>query len=74
MLQKQAAPEEIKKIISCACKSGCTKKCGCAKAGLRCTTMCRNCHGSECFNKELYVDDDLEDLLEGVSEETEDLI
>lgn len=40
----------IFQLISCSCKKGCVKRCGCAKVGLKCSTMCSNCHGQGCLN------------------------
>lgn len=44
------APISILKVISCNCKKGCGKRCGCVRVGLRCSTMCSNCHGQGCLN------------------------
>lgn len=44
------APASILKLITCACKEGCGRRCGCVKADLRCTTMCKNCRGQSCVN------------------------
>lgn len=44
------APTFILKLISCNCKKGCGKRCGCAKVGLKCSTMCSSCHGQGCLN------------------------
>lgn len=47
------APTFILQLISCGCKKGCGKRCGCAKVGLKCSTMCSNCHGQGCLNSVL---------------------
>lgn len=51
LTKKAPAPASILKLISCACKLGCGKRCSCVKIGLRCTTMCNSCRGLSCFNK-----------------------
>lgn len=54
------APLSILKLISCACKKGCGKRCGCFKVGLRCSLMCMNCHGQGCFNADRTDESELE--------------
>lgn len=44
------APSSILKLISCNCKMGCGRRCGCAKVGLRCSTMCSMCNRQGCLN------------------------
>ena len=34
------APTRVLRIVSCGCKTGCRKTCGCRKAGLHCSPMC----------------------------------
>ena len=57
-----AAPEELLRLISCSCKGGCERACGCRKAGLKCSQICRQCRGIECTNvkevSEDYTDDE----------------
>ena len=33
------APAKILKVIRCSCKSGCRRRCGCVRAGLKCSLM-----------------------------------
>lgn len=40
------APEAFLKLISCKCKKGCQRACGCRKAGLKCSFICTNCNGT----------------------------
>ena len=47
---REPAPPQILRMISCGCKTGCGKKCMCRKSGLQCTEMCSNCIGSNCMN------------------------
>ena len=46
MTEKTVAPDNLFKMISCACKSGCRKKCGCRKLKISCTA----CNGQLCEN------------------------
>ena len=43
---QSVASESILKLVSCGCKAGCGKECGCWKPGLNCTAMCTLC--SQC--------------------------
>ncbi|XP_028418322.1 uncharacterized protein LOC114543611 [Dendronephthya gigantea] len=53
VLTRQApAPEKLLTLISCNCKSGCERSCGCKKAGLVCTVLCGHCNGNGCSNSE----------------------
>ena len=45
-----AAPSTLMNFVTCACKTGCGRSCGCRKAGMRCTEMCINCMGTTCCN------------------------
>ena len=51
---KEAAPQELIKIIRCGCKinqNACsTNICSCRKNGLPCVPSCTNCHGLDCSN------------------------
>ena len=49
------APAKLLKVISCS-KYGCWKRCGCTKAGLRCSIMCTICIGHRCLNSTLADD------------------
>ena len=55
MVRKGPAPEEVIRIIKCACISGLCKssRCSCRKAGPVCTEMC-SCDGDPgtCMNTE----------------------
>lgn len=68
MTDKEAGPPDLLHVIRCGCKGKCdTNRCTCRKAGLNCTTSCKECHGSSCSNIELDDmsedddDDDFED-------------
>ena len=50
---KTVAPDRVLRLVSCGCKTGCKKACGCRKAGLHCSAMCSNCHGQTCQNVEI---------------------
>ena len=47
---KPLAPDNLLKMISCGCKCGCSKTCGCRKLQFSCTAMCSPCHGDSCSN------------------------
>lgn len=58
MMIKEAAPAKILTTITCGCKTGCGKACGCRKSGLSCTIACKVCRGSKCTNNtDDYADD-----------------
>lgn len=44
------APESVLQLISCNCTADCSSRCGCRKAGLRCSQICGNCQGMQCLN------------------------
>ena len=44
------APTRVLRIVSCGCKTGCRKTCGCPRAGLYCSPMCSYCNGHICSN------------------------
>lgn len=58
----EPAPESLLKTISCKCKGNCDNRCGCRKAGLKCSVVCQNCCGETCNNsseiQELLDDDE----------------
>ena len=62
MTDKDAAPENMLNIIRCACKKGCGVRCSCRKAGLKCASACKSCHGVICNNacetEEVFHDED----------------
>lgn len=43
------APEAILNNIFCQCSTGCGSRCGCRKAGMKCSMGCVTCRGS-CTN------------------------
>lgn len=68
------APETLLKLISCKCKKGCERACGCRKAGLKCSVICTNCSGT-CDNSQVpSQDSDEEEETETVLEQTYDEI
>lgn len=47
----EPAPDNILKLISCACKGSCsTQQCTCLKSGIKCSTICKVCEGTSCMN------------------------
>lgn len=59
---KDPAPEVLLKFISCKCKKGCDRACGCRKVGLKCSIICVFCNGVSCKNiPEVLSDFDDED-------------
>ncbi|GBO04340.1 hypothetical protein AVEN_181937-1 [Araneus ventricosus] len=48
--EKDPAPESLLQCISCTCKKGCTNACGCRKASLHCSLLCKYCIGQSCKN------------------------
>ena len=64
-MSKQAAPDELLKVIRCSCLTDCKGRCTCSKYNLKCTSMCKNCRGVSCFNcqhvDELVDDEVIED-------------
>jgi len=55
LTRQPPAPEKLLTLISCNCKSGCERSCGCKKSGLFCTILCGRCHGNGCSNSETPV-------------------
>ena len=53
MKEKTVAPDNLLKTISCACKSGCRKNCGCRKLKISYNAMCTACNGQLCDNTDL---------------------
>ena len=55
------APERLLNLVSCKCKTGCSRGCGCCRVGALCSPMCANCMGITCTNtgqdSEVYTDD-----------------
>ena len=61
MADEEAGPDDLLKVIRCGCKGFCdSNHCTCRKAGLCCTSSCKECHGSLCdnTNDELAIRDD----------------
>lgn len=58
-----AAPQELLSLIVCACKDECVRNCECRKSGLNCSSMCSNCAGLGCNNRDINIID------EGLEEE-----
>ena len=56
-MDKPVAPDHVLKMISCGCKTGSGRSCGCRKAGLKRSVMCSQCHGYVCSN--INIDTDL---------------
>lgn len=49
-MSQESAPLELLKLISCKCTKGCSTTCGCRKAGLVCSVLCKSCHGNSSSN------------------------
>nr|CAI5840124.1 unnamed protein product [Callosobruchus analis] len=49
-ITKDPGPAELLKLILCACGTPCRAACGCRKAGLKCTVLCKHCAGETCEN------------------------
>ena len=47
---RPVAPTRVLRIVSCGCKTGCRKTCGCPKAGLYCSPIYSHCNGHMCSN------------------------
>ena len=54
---KPVVPDNVLRMISCGCKSGCGRSCGCRRAGLKCSVMCSQCYGFMCSN--VNIDNDI---------------
>ena len=61
------APESLLKLITCSCTKPCSKACGCIKAGLKCSTICKHCSENDCTNFKTVVEEFSDE-----EEETED--
>ncbi|GBM54507.1 hypothetical protein AVEN_228119-1 [Araneus ventricosus] len=53
--EKDPAPESLLQCISCTCEKGCTNACGCRKAGLHFSLLCKHCIGQSCENPMLVI-------------------
>ena len=49
MTDIEAGPPELLRI-QFGCKRPCGAKCSCRKAGLKCSSTCKECHGLTCSN------------------------
>ena len=58
LTHKAIAPDNLLEMISCGCKSGCTRNCDCRKISIHCTTMCKECNGRTCSNIPMEDDDE----------------
>lgn len=61
---RPAAPQELLSLIVCACKDECFRNCECRKSGLNCSSMCGNCSGLACDNRDMNIIDEDEDVEE----------
>ena len=52
MTDQEPGPSDLLKIVRCTCKEMRDKCCSCRKAGLTCTSLCKECHGLFCNNSE----------------------
>lgn len=64
------APEDILNVITCSCKTGCGRACGCRKSGMFCTLSCLICKGNDCTNVQSR-DTPLDEELEIITEDNE---
>ena len=56
---KDPAPLDLLKIISCKCLKGCmTATCSCRRAGLKCSIICVSCKGLSCTNSDVNIDEE----------------
>lgn len=65
---KPPAPIQLLNIITCNCKTGCERNCGCKRAGTACSSLCGECHGT-CCNSSTSLSDDDESNLDGQDDE-----
>ena len=57
MTDEEAGPADLLKIIWCGCKGTCdSNRCTFRKSGLKCTSFCKECHGTLCTNIEIVND------------------
>ena len=49
-------PEKFLKKFNCSCKTGCLKKCGCRKLGLKYSVFCKIYKNTNCINREADVE------------------
>lgn len=62
---RPAAPQELLSLVVCTCKDECVRNCECRKSGLSCSSICGNCSGLGCANRDTnIIDEDQEE--EGV--------
>ena len=75
LTRQPPAPDSLLNLITCNCKCGYERGCGCKKAGLKCSLLCGNCRGSGCSNSETpeeVSDDDSDDHTNVLQQENED--
>ena len=45
------AHDTMLKLISCGCTGDCSSaRCSCKTVGLKCSSICKNCHRTKCLN------------------------
>ena len=55
----EVAPKDILRVVRCKCKSNCSSGlCSCRKHGIQCVSACDNCHGTDCSNIRMDINDD----------------
>ncbi|XP_043500840.1 uncharacterized protein LOC122523246 [Polistes fuscatus] len=70
MNTKGSAPENLLKVVQCACLGNCrTLRCSCRRSGLLCTKFCKYCGGESCSN---ISDKTVENTAEIPGEENDD--
>ena len=52
MTDEEPGPSDLLKIVRCTCREMSDKRCSCRKAGLTCTSSCKECRGLFCNNSE----------------------
>ena len=60
MTDVEAGLPELLKVIRCGRKGPCRNNCSCRKAGLKCTSSCKKCHGITCTNYASVIEHDLQ--------------
>jgi len=54
---KDPAPQSVLNTVSCKCTKRCKGSCSCRKLGMTCSSICFNCKGQACTNRN--IEDDL---------------
>ncbi|XP_043504530.1 uncharacterized protein LOC122525667 [Polistes fuscatus] len=75
MNTKGSAPENLLKMVQCACTGDCKSlRCSCRKSGLLCTQFCKYCGGQSCSNfSTSTVENSAEIRVEERDEDVEDM-